>query len=572
MVDSLIRLFESSDIDFTTNGIGSLPDASACVVTEERNGMFELEMEYPITGTRYSDIAFRRIIVAKSTPFSDPQPFRIYSVSKPLNGMVTVNAAHISYDLSGYTVAPFSADSVSEAFVNMMIASDIPAEQCPFTFWTNKETQAHMSTSVPLSIRSILGGTEGSILDTYRGEYEFDGFYVKLRQNRGADNGVTLRYGKNITSLKQDENCSNVYTAVRPYWYKEGNDDHSGYVDLPEKILGVSGTFDYTKVMPLDLSDQFDSKPSADALRNAAQQYINEHDIGIPTVSLTVSFVQLADSDEYKNVALFEKVQLCDTVTVEFPKLGVSAKSKCVKTVYDVLRGRYDKIELGTLQANLSTTISVQGKTISEATPKTLMERVVSNATKLITGNLGGYVVMQDSNGDGEPDEILIMDTNDINTAEKVWRWNNSGLGYSSNGYNGPYETAITQNGEIVANFITAGTMSADLIKGGVLALGSNIGQNGKLVVYDEQNHQICILDQNGLTMPGSNGKVVIDYSHGFVGKNSQNQDLYWASEDEFHMKKSVVEDEITLCGILRFIKIQDGSNDGIGLVSVEGS
>ena len=574
MVDRIIRLFDSSETAFVSNGLGSLQDAIKCLVTEELNGPFELEMTYPLTGSKFDNIAFRNIIFAKSNPYANPQPFRIYNISKPMDGKVTVNAQHISYDLADITVAPFSATNVVSAFANMKAASDVP---CPFEFWTEKQTAADIVTHFPLNMRSILGGREGSILDTYRGEYEFDGYTVKLWNNRGTDRGVAIRYGKNLTSLKQEENCSNVYTAVRPYWYQEpSGEDDGGLVELTEKIIVVDDTDDYTRILPLDLTSEFDHKPTEEELREAANSYIEKTDLGTPKVSLDVSFINLADTDEYKNIAPLEMVKLGDTVDVEFPKLGVMASAKVIKTTYNVLTGRYESIELGSERANPSTTISTQGKQIKEKTTKTDLQTAISTAASLITGHSGGYIVL---NPTEQPQEILILDAPTLDEAINVWRWNSGGLGFSSNGYAGPFTTAITADGKIVADFILAGTMSANLIKGGVLQLGSRLNQNGALEVYDETNTLIASLDRNGLRMYGTDGFYLSvnpdDGFAGFDGRTTPPTKLFWVNEDEFHQKKSVVEEEITLFNKMKFIPvtIRDNNNqivnDGVALVSV---
>lgn len=574
MVDRIIRLFDSSETAFVSNGLGSLQDAIKCLVTEELNGPFELEMTYPLTGSKFDNIAFRNIIFAKSNPYANPQPFRIYNISKPMDGKVTVNAQHISYDLADITVAPFSATNVVSAFANMKAASDVP---CPFEFWTDKQTAVDIATHFPLNMRSILGGREGSILDTYRGEYEFDGYTVKLWNNRGADRGVAIRYGKNLTSLKQEENCSNVYTAVRPYWYQEPTgDDDGGLVELTEKIIVVDDTDDYTRILPLDLTSEFDHKPTEEELRAAANSYIEKTDLGTPKVSLDVSFINLADTDEYKNIAPLEMVKLGDTVDVEFPKLGVMASAKVIKTTYNVLSGRYESIELGSERANLTTTISTQGKHIKEKTTKTDLQTAISTAASLITGHSGGYIVL---NPIEQPQEILILDAPTLDEAINVWRWNSGGLGFSSNGYAGPFTTAITADGKIVADFILAGTMSANLIKGGVLQLGSRLNQNGALEVYDETNTLIASLDKNGLRMYGTDGFYLSvnpdDGFAGFDGRTTPPTKLFWVNEDEFHQRKSVVEEEITLFNKMKFIPvtIRDSNNqivnDGVALVSV---
>ena len=152
MVDTMITLHESTEMSFTTNGLGALSDAITCEVTEERNGEFELEMEYPVTGIRYKELQLRRIIMAKPNPYSDPQPFRIYAITKPINGIVTINAEHISYDMSGYPVSAFAADTVQNAFINMKSAS---AVDCPFSFSTDKITTANMTVLKPSSMRSL---------------------------------------------------------------------------------------------------------------------------------------------------------------------------------------------------------------------------------------------------------------------------------------------------------------------------------------------------------------------------------------------------------------------------------
>ena len=208
-------LYASNETNFTTNGLGALCDAISCRVSEERNGVYELEMVYPISGRGFSDISDRSVIKAIPSPYRKPQLFRVYRHTKPLSGSVTFYARHISYDLSGIPVRPFTAGTASEAITGVPSASVISN---PFEFWTDKQTLASYDYKTPANARSVLGGVSGSILDVYGGEYEFDNFTVKLYANRGRDNGVTIRYGKNLTDLEQERNISNVYTGVYPYW------------------------------------------------------------------------------------------------------------------------------------------------------------------------------------------------------------------------------------------------------------------------------------------------------------------------------------------------------------------
>ena len=466
MVDSLIVLYEHNEEAFTSNGLGALPDAASCTVTEERNGEYEVEIEYPLTGRHFGDIEKRRILFVKPNPYDDPQPFRIYSVTKPINGIVTVHAAHISYDTSGSIVKLFPADAGS-ASAAMSYLKNFSVPSTPFTFFTNVGKSGTMSVPKPSSIRSLLGGIDGSILDTFGGEYLFDRWNISLLTARGADRGVTIRYGKNMTDLEQEENDTDFYTGVYPFWYSESEDGGLVTLSANNGIVSAPGTYDFVKIMPLDLSSEDFSKETTDSedytttiekpteaeLLAAAQKYISDNKIGIPKVSLDVSFVMLAQTEEYKDFARLETVKLCDTVTVEFEKLGVKTTAKCVKTVYNVLTGKYDSIELGEPKSSLASTVSNQGTLIEEASDKTYMERAIQNATDLImSGKLGGYVTVTKN-------EIYIADNKNLDKAVKVWRWNSGGLGYSTNGKDGPFGLAMTQDGKIVADYIKSGNL-----------------------------------------------------------------------------------------------------------------
>lgn len=454
-------LYESTESTFETNGLGVLSDTISCQVIEERNGIFEITLEYPLTGIHYQEIKQRRIIFIKPNPYEDPQPFRIYRITKPLSGRITVYAQHISYDLSGVPVSPFSSGSVTGALSGLKTNAAVTN---PFGFWTDKTSTGDFAVTAPTSTRTLLGGSDGSILDVFGGEYKFDRWTVRLYNNRGKNSGVSIRYGKNLMDLQQDENISNVVTGIYPYWLSSEGE----LTELPEKIVNAPGTYDFTRISAIDFSGDFEEAPTEEQLRDRANDYISSNNVGVPTVSITVEFQPLEQTEEYKDIALLERVNLCDTVNVEYSELGVSATAKCVKTTYDALKDKYISIELGDAKTNIADTIVQQQQEINEKPSVSFLEQAVINATNWITGNKGGYVIFQ-RNADGQPYEILIMDTPDINTATKVWRWNNGGLGYSSNGYEGPFATAITQDGAIVANFITTGTLQANLIKSGII-------------------------------------------------------------------------------------------------------
>ena len=319
----MILLYSAEETQFDTNGIGSLADAVSCVVTEERNSTYELEMVYPITGQHYADIQYRSLIFVKPNPFDQPQPFRVYRISKPLNGLVTVYAWHISYDLNGIPVKPFHTYTIdatlSALTTNAAITND-------FTYTTDKPDSmaGEVWTDAPYSARAILGGIEGSVLQTYRGEFKFDRFNVALLTNRGANNGVTLRYGKNIVGMTQDEDYSGLYTGVAPFWKGE---DTAVY--LPETIVFAQGSFGFERILSLDLSGEFDAEPTLDQLRARASQYISDNAISTPKDSLDI---------DYAMDATIGSVRLCDTVSCVYMALGVQATAKVVRSGYSFLK------------------------------------------------------------------------------------------------------------------------------------------------------------------------------------------------------------------------------------------
>lgn len=465
MVHYLITLYPSTETEFDTNGLGSLGEAVSCKVTEEGNGSFELEMVYPVSGRRYKDLVSRSIILAKPNPVDRPQPFRIYEISRPINGLVTFYASHISYDLSGYPIKPFTAGSAVGAMAGLKTNS---VKSHLFTFWTDKNVVSNFEVIKPIPTRSALGGIQGSILDIYGGEYKFDRFLVRLYTRRGYDRGVVIRYGKNLTDLKQEENCSKVYTGVLPYWYREEENEKT-LIQLPELIVPTPGSYNFVNIYTLDLSSEFQENPTEDQLRDRTKKYIKDNNLGVPKVSLTVSFAQLEQTKEYEHLSLLERVELFDSVSVEFPEMNVSSKAKVCKTVYDVLSGRYSSVTLGEVRASISDTVINQGEQLAQEVDyaKSEIRKAVERATNWIVNGRGYMVAVKDEIGNWM--EICSLDTPNIDTAINVWRWNNGGFGFSSHGYNGPYETAITQEGEIVADFITTGTLTASLIKAGVL-------------------------------------------------------------------------------------------------------
>ncbi len=441
----------------TDLGLGTLSDCLSCEVQEARNGVYELEMTYPESGIHAKELEVRGVIKAKPNFTDDPQLFRIYKIGKVMRGKFTIYARHISYDLSGSIIESGTASTCVTACELLENAAN------GFTIETDKNVTANFTITEPSSVRSWFAGKTGSLLDVYgTGEYKYDNFDVRLLLHRGQNRGVTLRYGKNLTELKQELNGENLVTGVIAF-YK----DADGVITKAPKV-STGLILDTEKDYAYDCSSLFDETPTVDQLTAKANEYIDNHILTHLVDNITLNFVQIAKMPE--------RVDLCDTVNIYLEALGIETTVQCIKTTWDVLKGRYSKTEFGEPKSNISDTILSIQTTANEAVSPSIMSEAISNATSKITGNQGGYVVWHDANADQKPDEILVVDNLDLSQAVKVWRWNTGGLGYSNTGYNGNYVLALTNDGKIVADRITTGTMSANRVRTGILSdeLGKN--------------------------------------------------------------------------------------------------
>lgn len=525
-------LYDSTEKTFTSNGIGRLADAISCVVTEERNGPYELEMQYPITGQYFGELQHSRIISAVPADGRAAQPFRIYRIEKPIDGICTIYAEHISYELNHIPVMPFTANSCADALTGLV---NHAGQTCPFSVWTDKSVTAPFTLRQPRAFRELLGGTQGSILDAYgKGEYEFDKYLVKLHLNRGVDSGVTIRYAKNLVDLVNDENIESVYTGVCPFWASEDGT----LVTLPEIAIyaSTSANYPYKRTAVVDFSNDFDTAPTVAQLRERTQAYITANNIGIPKTNIKVEFVPLWQTSgasmgvpgsdliipatvngdtvngvngtvegdtvylndaywalTFTDYKILERVRLCDTVTIVYSALGVSHTAEVIKTAYNVLKDRYDSIEVGEPKTTLASIVTDIDSDISrveaEVTEDDITQRLmdyVDHQTELITGGLGGHVLFG-FNAAGEPNEILIMDTDDAQTAVNVIRMNEAGIGFSTTGYSGPFTSAWTIDGIFNTAFIGAGSITGVQIAAGSITAG-NLSLYGKMGVYTDEN------------------------------------------------------------------------------------
>lgn len=390
-------LYDSNEIAFESNGLGRLRDCIECRVVEGRNDVYECDFSYPVDGANFDLIKLGRIIgvthdeatfdrpiryrseltdeqddiltdengVAftgsgtKMIPERDIQPFDIVSYSRPINGVVTFHCTHISYRQSKMVTYASGVNSLSDAFdaFDTVFFPDNPlgldAGGNPFTYITDKFSTGYCSAfdGTPKSIRSLLGGVEGSILDTYGGEFEWDKWFVKLHSERGEKREVTIRYGVNMTDFKDDTDYSESFNTCVPFW----KDSSTDAVVIGSEVLSGHDTIGIgNKCVPLDLTDKFEEQPTVAQLEEMATAVLNEQQPYLPTQTINLDFVRLQDEAGFDQFDSLLQCKLCDSIKVVFPGYGISAYYKIVKTVWNVLLDRYDEMELG----NLSTTLA----------------------------------------------------------------------------------------------------------------------------------------------------------------------------------------------------------------------
>lgn len=357
-------LYKASETDFSTMGLGPLRDASSALVTEERNGLFELEMTYPVDGIMLSELKNDRLIKVDASPLLKDQRFKIIRVTTPAKGVVTVNAEHVSYLTQDLPLEPeVNYSGTATSALNTWRSNIV--DDHPFSVYSDISTIGSGSWTIQEveNARRALGGVQGSILDTYRGEYRFDNYHISLLKARGSDTGALIAYGKNLTDLEQEEEIASTYTSIYPYVVLDNEDVTSEIVSLPERFIDSEyvGNFARRKILVVDFSGDFseDEVATEGALRERAERYIKDNDVGIPTINLRVSYSDLSKTLEYRDLQLVEQSNLCDYVTIDFDKLDIRRKAKIIKVIWNALLDRYEEIELGESRASLSESISV---------------------------------------------------------------------------------------------------------------------------------------------------------------------------------------------------------------------
>jgi phage minor structural protein len=486
-----------------TNGLGRLPECTSCIVTEERNGAYTAELKYPVSGKHFRDIHIGGLIKMSVNETDTPQIFRIADESKEMNGMVTYNLNHISYDLSKTSVLPFSATGCTAA-CNGLISN--MATATPFTMTTDiANTSSVFKNAKPQSMRALIGGQDGSILDTFGGELKWDNLTVSLLANRGADKSKLIRiaYGKNLTSVKQEKSIENTYTAVLPY----ASDDNG---NVATGDIQTITTATYPKVLNVDLSDKFkDAEGNATAITKTllaqyAQDYIKANDVGKPTVNIDVSYASMNDL----GLPQLENVSLCDTLTVQYKQLGIDVSAKAISVKWNTLLDRVEEVEIGDAKSHLEDTIySETDKKTDQAS--SYISQQVALFSELISNGLGLFTTKVQKTGGGIQfylhNKPLLKDSNIQYTI------NSAGFAISKD-YGATWSAGIDSDGNAVfnalaANTIKALTISAGTISGTTITGGTITGTtvNGSTIIFgtDDSSKITAEYSSQGSTVGG---------------------------------------------------------------------
>lgn len=451
----------------TSNGLGNI-EPLECTVTEELNGIYECEFAINTNDPHYADLKSSGLFKIPVNESGDEQIFRVYEWGEEISQVAHIKAQHITYDLNKVTVKPFSATGASN--VKTQILAHILGSY-DFTMTTDiTNTTSTFNLTIPRSFRECMGGYEGSLLDVFHGEYEYDNLTVKMLARRGADNGVRIAYGKNLTDFKQEQNLANVYDAVY------------GYAVVDEVTYEASGIYNKTgasspKVLNVDFSDKYDTGevPTSAELLTYATAYATNNDIEIPKVNIDVSFVPLWQTAEYKDILPLEKVNLGDTVHVYFDKLNVTASSRVIKTVWNVMTKKYDEIELGQARANLGTVINESVETAVNDS-QGFLESELESMSKLIVNGLGLHIT-RDTQG-----RIYLHNAEDLATSQYQYIITSSGFMLSED-YGQTWSSGWDISGNAILNSLSTITLKAleiygSYIEGSQIRFGDANGTN----------------------------------------------------------------------------------------------
>lgn len=385
-------LYDSKETSFNSNGLGRLRDCISAVVSEERNGVFELNFEYPVDGVNFDRIQLGRVVAVTHDDSGDVEPFDIVSYSRPIDGVVTFHCVHISYRLSYYTAIGSQINSLADAFT--LFESAEPT--IPFTFSTNKTDEGYLAIAdgKPHTVREMMGVDAGAVLDVYGGEYSFNNFNVHLWAARGQARPFSIRYGVNMVDYNEEGDSSNTFSSCIPYW-TDGTD-----IVIGNRVISTGRTpTGRGECIPLDVSDRFESKPSQAQVEAQALEFMSQNNVNLPKQTINVDFVRLQDYGD-ENLSYLLDCNLCDTINVYFPKYNASGRFKIVKTVWNVLQGRYESMELGSLSITLAEALGIDKSGTSTSLAIQSASRSASNALSLKTATLENALCEEDTTQD----------------------------------------------------------------------------------------------------------------------------------------------------------------------------
>ena len=553
----MIKLFGKTETNFSTNG-DKIINALKARVKKVDNGEFSLELETDLSYVPYFEEG--RIVVAP-TPQGE-QYFRISNVKKTKNKLTT-KCMHVFFDSKNYLIEDSYVYQLNcNAALDHLNAATTPTSE--FTTISDIETVNSYR-----CVRKSLYEAIQTLIERYGGHLVMDKFNIGIRQTIGQDKGVVVRYAKNLQDITCTENWDNVVTKLMPVG-KDGLLLPNRYVlSETQYVLPYVKTVSFTQnEIDQDNYTDGDGNPDVEAyqaalladLEGQAQRYVDAN--CVPKVNYTTK----------ANIPITD---IGDPVQVIDERLGLTLTTNVISYEYDIILGQYRSVEFGNFKPTLeglTTQITNQTQNIVDQSAiniQATMSQELQEAKDTIMEALGsGYCIY-------DPNALLIVDRLPKEDAQNVLMINNNGIAFGQNGISGAFTSAWTIDGTLNMQAINVINLTANLIKGGTLKLGSETNQQGQIEVYDEANTLIAELNANGLKVYGQDGSyVLINQTVGFAGYDRNDNPIYWVSQDEFHQKKAVVEQEITLCNKVRFIPITITDNgvitsDGIGLVSV---
>ena len=495
---SKLILHDKFETTWNSLGFGPLNDAILPRVTRGRNAEYTLEFQYPVKGVLFDKIKTGNWVVtnAGTKSYTENQRFEIQTVTKPINGIVTVYAEHYRYQLLRSVLkksANFTgrADDVMKALLNISIPK-YDFEISPSQRLEQKEIKLDDPSKFENTMEAF-GGATGSVLDLFGGEYIFDNNKISLPEKAGKETGIVVAYGKNLVDITQEDSIENTFTSIYP-WAKYTPEAGDGG-EQEEQIITVDGDYvdgEYVenyRVRRIESIDFSNKKPTnKEELLEMAKSYVKSNNVGVPKVSIKTKFVDLTKSVQSGDISRLEEIDLCDYITVAFNELNINAVAQVTKVVWRPDLEQFETVELGDARTNLGDVII--DNTIDKDEWRDKLNDITDDWKKKyfdlqkdierfgdVINNPGeGHVVVYPSLSD--PQEIYIMDTTDIDTAKKMWRWNEAGLAYSKTGRNGPWVVGMNKEGQIVADLISTGTLRAiDIV--GVTITGSTVVSTG---------------------------------------------------------------------------------------------